>query len=1129
MTARAVRSPLALALASTLALLALAAAPAPAAQKSGPAEKDAGYAVDPALFQGMKWRNVGPFRGGRVTAVTGVAGEPYTYYFGATGGGVWKTTDGGISWQNVSDGFFATGTVGALAVAPSDPNVVYAGMGEAPVRGVTTSHGDGVYRSTDAGRTWKHLGLEATEHVSAVAVHPRDPDLVYVAAQGSAWRPNPQRGVYRSRDGGATWELVLHVSDDAGASALSMDPGNPRVIYAAFWDHRRMPWQIRSGGPGSGVWKSADGGDTWERMPQGGKDGLPELMGKVGVAVSPARPDRVWAMVEADEGGLFRSDDAGKTWRRVNEERVLRARAWYYTHVFADPVAPDTVYVLNAPFMKSIDGGKTFSRVGTPHGDNHALWLAPEDPRRMINGNDGGANVSINGGETWSTQGNQPTAQFYRVDTDATFPYRIYGGQQDNSTVAIASAARGGIGVSDWYDVGGCESAHVAFDPEHPARIYAGCYQGQISEWNAATRTERNVMAVPFLGLGMDPIEQPYRFNWNAPIEVSPQDPSVLYHGGNKLLRSTDGGHSWSEISPDLTRDEEAKQGPGGAPITNESAGGETYNTIFYVAPSPHDEGTIWVGTDDGLIQLTTDGGATWSDVTPKGVGEAPPGQVNAIEVSPHDPDTAYVAITRYKYGDYRPLAFRTLDAGASWTKIVGGIPEHTWVRVVREDPEVPGLLYAGTETGAYVSFDAGARWQPLELGLPVVPVTDLQVRDGDLVASTQGRAFWVLDDLSPLRELATGASELAEADLELLPPAPAVRVRWGGGFDPDEGGAAEGQNPPPGAVLDYVLSDDLAKQLAPADDTNRPSDADSQPMKRPSSASAGAGDDADPPAPLALTLEIQDTDGNVLRTYSSVPKEDGGGGGGPFGGGGSKPLPVAAGLNRVFWDLFEEGTAEVPEVISFGGSAEIVVAPGIYRVRLAAGEREVTRDLVVKEDPRIETDSAGYAEQLALLAALRAAIGDLSDSVLRVRTVREQVEAEVAHAEDLPDEDARKEIEKAGRDLAKALTDWEESVVQTKATNFQDIINYPNRINAQLGYLFGLVDEAGPPVTSGAKQRTAELAAQWQERKAELQRLLDEDVASFNALIAERGVPAVVVPPAGKHLEKNRPTPSEP
>ncbi len=624
-------------------LLGLAGGPAAAAKSKkvpeAPEMKAAAEpAVAPELFQGMAWRNVGPFRGGRVTAVAGVAQDPYTYYFGATGGGVWKTENAGTTWANVSDGFFETGTVGALAVAPSDPNVVYAGMGEEPVRGVTTAAGDGVYRSTDAGKSWTHVGLEATRHISAIAVHPKNPDLVYVGAQGNQYKDTPERGVYRSADGGATWKLVLHVSDGAGVSSLSMDPTNPRILYAAFWDHRRKPWVMRSGGPDSGVWKTTDGGDTWERLgtekgPEEG--GLPALMGKVGVAVSPARPERVWAMVEADDGGLFRSDDGGKSWRRVNDQRVLRARAWYYTHVIADPTDPNTVFVLNAPAMRSIDGGRTFSRVNSPHGDNHALWVNPRDHRYMVNGNDGGAAVSLDGGATWSTQGNQPTAQFYRVDVDHQFPYHLYGGQQDNTTVDIASAAPGGIGRQDWHQVGGCESAHVAFDPDDPVLVYAGCYQGMISEHDQRTGLERDVAAIPFLGLGTDPKDQPHRFNWNAPIEVSPQDPRVIYHGANVLLRTDDRGVTWTEISPDLTRNDPDKQGPGGEPITNESAGGEVYGTIFAIAPSPHDAGTIWVGSDDGLVHLTRDGGASWSDVTPPGLGEA---QVNAIDVSPTRP-----------------------------------------------------------------------------------------------------------------------------------------------------------------------------------------------------------------------------------------------------------------------------------------------------------------------------------------------------------------------------------------------------------------------------------------------------------------------------------------------------------
>ncbi|MFP3939628.1 MAG: glycosyl hydrolase, partial [Thermoanaerobaculia bacterium] len=813
-----------------------------------------------------------------------------------------------------------------------------------------------------------------------------------------------------------------------------------------------------------------------------------------------------------------------------NDERVLRARAWYYTHVFADPVDEDTVYVLNAPFMKSTDGGRSFERVGTPHGDNHDLWIHPEDNRWMINGNDGGANVSYNGGETWSTQANQPTAQFYRLDVDDLFPYRLYAGQQDNSTVSIPSAAPGGIGRADWHAVGGCESAHVAFDPEDPSLVYAGCYQGQISEWNAETRRERSVMAIPFLGLGTYPKDQPYRFNWNAPIEVSPHDPSVLYHAANVLLRSEDRGVTWTEVSPDLTRDEEDKQGPGGEPITNETAGGETYNTIFYIALSPHEEGTIWAGTDDGLVHLTRDGTETWTDVTPPGVYDGR-GQVNAIDVSPHDPASAYVAVTRYKLGDYRPYAFKTDDYGASWTAITDGIPEGAWVRVVREDPEVPGLLYAGTETGAYVSFDDGGRWQPLEPGLPVVPVTDLAVQDGDLLASTQGRAFWILDDLAPLRQLAGGggaSEDVAGADLHLFRPSPAVRVSWGGGFG-GGGGGAEGENPPPGAVIDYVLSEELSEELAASGGVEG-----ARPEGEPEGSAAEGEEEkqsdpeADPEAgegPPALELDVLDAEGRVVRSYSSRPEDGGGGGGGGFfGGGPPETLPVEPGMNRFAWDLRGEGTVEVPGLFTLG-NAEPMVPPGTYRVRLRVGDREEVQELELAEDPRIDTSGAGYAEQQALLADIRETLGELNDAVLRAREVKEQVESEIARVGDLEEHleggsETADAIEESGREIADALAAWEETVVQTRSETFQDIINFQNRLNAQIYFLFGAVDGSGPPVTEGARTRFTALREQWEERRAALREILDEDVAAFNALVEEHRVPAVVVPPPGKHLE---------
>ena len=566
------------------------------------------YQYSTSLFDAMEWRNIGPFRGGRVTAVSGVPGKPYVFYFGGVGGGVWMTENAGGDWHNVSDGFFGTSSVGAIAVAPSDPNVVVVGMGEAPMRGVASSYGDGMYKSTDAGQTWIHCGLEDTWHISSVRIHPANPDIIYVAAQGSTWMPTKERGIYRSLDGCRSWQLVLHVDDRSGASDLAMDATNPRVLYAAFWDHQRTPWQIRSGGPGSSIHKSTDGGQIWNRL----DNGLPDQMGKIGIAVSPANPSRVWAMIEANEqqGGLYRSDDAGKSWQRVNNHRALRARAWYYTHVIADPLDEETVYVLAAPMLKSTDGGKTFVRVPTPHGDNHGLWINPSDNRLMINGNDGGANVSLDGGRTWSTQLNQPTAQFFRVIADNRFPYYVYGGQQDNSTIAIASRSfSSGIGQRHWYPVGGGEGAHIAMDADHPRFVYATNNRGRITEFDQESRITRNIMAYPMLGLGADAREYKYRFKWNAPVLVSRHNPEVIYHAGNVVLKSTDRGMNWTAISRDLTRNEAEKQLKGGVPFTNEAAGAEIYNAIMYLAESPHDANTLWAGSDDGLVHVTRDGG----------------------------------------------------------------------------------------------------------------------------------------------------------------------------------------------------------------------------------------------------------------------------------------------------------------------------------------------------------------------------------------------------------------------------------------------------------------------------------------------------------------------------------------
>ena len=1026
-----------------------APAPAPAATPG---------TLDSAQLRGMEWRNIGPHRGGRVTTVAGVPSDPLTYYFGATGGGLWKTDDAGLTWKNLSDGWFKTGSVGAIALAPSNSRVLYVGMGEAPVRGVSSSQGDGVYKSTDGGKRWTHLGLAATRTISRVIVHPRDENTVYVAAQGTRWGASTDRGVYRSTDGGATWKKIFYGDSLTGPSELSMDVTNPRVLYVAMWDHQRLPWKVRSGGPGSGIWKTSDGGETWTRLTKG----LPKLMGKSTVAVSPANPERVWAMIEAEDGGLYRSDDAGESWTKLNDERILRARAWYYMHLIADPKDAERVFVLNAPVMKSTDGGKTFTVVPVPHGDNHALWINPVDTRIWIGGDDGGARITMNDGKSWSTQYNQPTAQFYRVNTDNKVPYRVYGGQQDNTSVGILSrSSRAGIGEREWSDVGGCESAVPAFDPDNPVRIYSGCYQGIIEEFDVLRSSGRPIQPYAENGLSMPSDQTKYRFNWSAPIASSPQDRSVIYFGGNVLFRSKDGGTSWSVISPDLTRNDKGKQGLTGGPITNEGAGGEVYNTIFWIAPSPHDARTIWVGTDDGLVQVTRDGGATWADVTPKGVGEA---LTYVIEPSPHDPAKAYVVLTRYKWADDAPYVFRTTDYGRTWTKIVGGIPGDLVTRAVREDPNRRGLLYAGTERGVYISLNDGERWQPLPVTFPPVPVTDLQVRNHDLVVSTEGRAFWILDDLTPIEQL-TDATLAADAHLY----APRRALNWpGGGFGAEY---TPGKNPPNGAMLWF--------SLAKAPDTT-----------------------------AQVTLEILDAAGRPIRTFASQPAADSATR--PAGSALYSKLTPKAGLNQVVWDLRVEPVRSVPGMFSDFPADGYLVPAGTYTVRLTASGRSLTQPIAIIDDPRGATPLADRRARDDLTRQLYDRVNEIVDAVNTARAVRTQV---AERADRASGETNGESIRTAGSALTGALTLAETTLVQPKWKTFQDVVNYSPKLLSQVGYTFRVHENGDGPATSGVTTRAADLDAAWQKQRVALQKIFDEDLAKFNALFREANIPAVIIP----------------
>ena len=1039
---------LTLATALTLTTALAVAAPTPFAAQAPDTTALARYT------QAMAWRDIGPTRGGRSVTVAGVVGDDQTYYFGATGGGVWKTTDAGITWTNVSDGHFATGSVGAVAVAESDPNVVWAGMGEHAVRGVTTSHGDGVYLSTDAGRSWTHMGLERTRAISRIRIHPHDPDVVYVAAQGAPYGETEDRGVYRTMDGGRNWEKVLYVDTRSGAADLAMDMTNPRILYASFWDHLRRPWVVESGGEGSGLWKSTDSGDTWEEI----NEGLPELVGKIGIDVSRANPDRLYAVVEAepDQGGVYRSDDAGASWAQVNADRITHTRSWYYMKIFADPQDEETVYVMNAPFLKSIDGGRTFTQVSVPHGDNHNLWINPSNAENMINSNDGGANVTFNGGDSWSTQRNQPTAQFYRVITDNQFPYHVYGGQQDNSAIGIPSASLGGIGWGDFYSVAGCESAYLAFDEDDPEDVYGGCYQGLIDRWNRSTGLSKPIMAYPFLGLGTYAEEQRFRFNWNAPIVASRHDPATIYHAGNVLFVTRDRGQSWEAVSPDLTRDEADKQGAGGTPITNEGAGGENYNTIMYLAESPHDAGTLWVGTDDGLVHLTRDGGTTWREVTPPEIGRA---MINSIEVSPHDPATAYVVATAYKFNDFTPMILRTRDHGDGWVSITDGIEAEHWVRVVREDPATPGLLYAGTEMGLFLSRDAGDNWEKWQLNLPVVPVTDLTIRANDLVASTQGRGFWILDDLSPAQQF---TDAVASAEMHLFQPRDAVMASFAGGFGGGGGALATGANPPGGAQIFYAF--------------------------------------ADVPDSL-VTIEVLDADGRALRTYATNPEA--------AGDEAYSSLPVPkAGLNRLAWDFRHDAIPGVDGYRHFGSLQGRVVAPGDYQVRLTHDGASLTAPITVAPDPRWSATQAQYETQEGFVAAAQQVVRDLYGAVTELAGVSEQVAAVVERTEDHPLADS---IRSSGESLTGAITEWEEELIQRRQQTFQDVINFRNKLDAQILALIGSVDGTEPPLTAGAQERWTDLQGEWAAHENTLGQLL-EAVDAFNDFLVESGVQPIGV-----------------
>jgi len=1047
------------------------------------------YRFAPGSLDALKWRCIGPPRGGRVVAVAGDPGNPMVAYFGACAGGIWKTVDGGVYWRCVSDGFMGSAAIGAIAVAPSDSNVVYAGTGETTIR-LDVSYGDGVYKSTDAGRTWANVGLKGTKHIGRICIHPQNPDIAFVAALGDIFGPHQDRGVYRTRDGGKTWEKVLYRSADAGAVDLSIDAGNPRILFATFWETRRNFWNLSSGGPGSGLFRSTDGGDTWEEISQA--PGLPSRpLGKLGVSVSPARAGRVWAIVEAlgEKTGLYRSDDHGARWIQVSSNRDLMLRPWYYSHVFACSRDPETVYVANVQMWKSTDGGVSFTEINTPHGDNHDLWIDPVDPDRMVQGNDGGACVSFNGGATWSSIYNQPTAQIYRLDVDDQYPYRVFGTQQDNSSIAVPSAtAWGAITLGDCSYPGSGESGFIAVHPKDPNIVYCGAVgsspggAGALQRFDYRTGQIQLVNVWPEDSTGIAPKDLRYRFAWTFPIVFSPHDSNVIYAGGNRVFRTRDEGMSWEAISPDLSLNDVTRQGHSGGDITHESAGAEVHATCASVVESSHRRGEIWASTDDGLVHVTRDNGASWQNVTPPGMPAL--AYVGCVEISAHDPDTIYLSATRYKLQDYQPYLFRSTDSGRSWLSINGDFPAGEITRVVRADPVRRGLLFVGTETGVFFTLDDGKSWAKASGGLPVVPVYDLKIKGADLVAGTHGRSFWILDDISPLRALADG-----NTGTRLVPPRTTIRSRMhfgalasvrsgissavvfgiGGGIAtverPDGSKVREhldvGENPPGGAIVYYWLGEEATE-------------------------------------PVQLT--VRDAAGAVIVSFRSDDMS----------------LPAARrpgtkrGLNRYVWDMRHPGPEKIdaalvtrrnkPLATEPDGQPGPLTVPGNYRVELAVGKVTTAADFAIVKDPRLATPLEAHVRQFDLLQELTRSLSSLNGSVNRIRRLKRQLGALADAAKE-----AHADLAEKATGAVASLQAIERVLVDVHRESPRDVLRNPAGLDDGLIDLINTVAISDTAPTAQADAVSREIMTKVAGEIASLDALLAGDVAAINRMASER------------------------
>ena len=1025
---------------------------------------------DSTAFAALTWRQIGPFRGGRSVTVAGSTTRPYEYYLGTTGGGVFKTTDGGETWVPVTDKYFG-GTIGAVAVSESNPDVVYVGTGEYDIRG-NVSHGDGMFKSTNAGKTWSAAGLTSSRQIARVRIDPRDPNVVYAAVLGHVWAPDTARGIYKSTDGGAHWRRVLFRNDSTGATELVLDPSHPNVLYAALWQAGRTPWTLVSGGAGSGIFKSTDAGEHWTEITRA--QGMPRgIIGNVGIAVSPANPARLWAIVEADSGGVFRSDDGGASWTRTNDERKLRQRAWYFSRIFADPKDTNRVYVLNVHAFRSDDGGKTFdTTIVTPATDNHDLWIAPNDPQRMIEANDGGATVSINGGRSWLPQA-QPTGQFYHVVTTNDFPYKVCGAQQDAGTLCGPSRMSGGIDFGAWYPVGGGESGYIAVRPDSPNVVFAGSYGGRLTRFDSRTMQLRTVSPWPDNPMGYSAGDIKYRFQWTYPIVLSPHDPNTLYAAAQVLFRSRDDGMSWKVISPDLTRHDPRTLGPSGGPITKDQTSVEYYATIFAVAESPLTKNEIWTGSDDGQIHLTRNGGVSWSNVTPGGMPEWM--RISIIEPSHFHPGTAYVAANRYQLDDLHPYLYKTTDYGKHWNLIVSGIPDEEFVRAIREDPDRQGLLYAGTERGVRVSFDDGAHWQSLRRNLPLVPVHDLAVKNGDLVAATHGRGFWILDDIAPLRQL---VPQLVRGDAHLFAPRRVYRASFGGsatnGARHDAGPPKAG-NPPNGALVYYWLGkahEPVKLEFLDAHDAvirTVMSKADSAS----DTTSSSSNDDEE----------------------SELPKRH------------EPHAPNKAGLNRFAWDLRYPHPVDFQGMVLWAGlPVGPRVVPGTYGVRLTVNGHSETQHFTLLADPRSHATQRDLLSQFSLVARIADTISAANNAVRTIRNVQAQLRMRSAQMPSPHEADYRAMAEA----LADTLSRIEETIYQVHSRAAEDPLNYPIRLNDKLAELLSYVDNSSthPTVQDSAVFR--DLATQLAGQLRALHSALG-GLRRVNALLREAGLAEIV------------------